>query len=143
MQPALARAIAARRADRALYLDLERAADRRRLEDADAFLRAQSGRLVVIDEIHRAPALFEILRGVIDDRRRAGARRSQFLLLGSASLDLMKQASESLAGRVAYVELTGIDVLESEQRRGTARRACLRKGSAGSGRCSRTVRARC
>src|SRR5687767_10428019 len=66
----LARSIAAeRKKDGAVYLDLECPADRRRLEDADAFLRAQTGKLVVIDEIHRTPALFETLRGVIDDRR--------------------------------------------------------------------------
>ena len=108
----LARAIADERGPAALYLDLERVADRRRLEDADHFLRAQAGKLVVIDEIHRAPGLFEVLRGVIDDRRRAGDRTGHFLLLGSASLDLMRQASESLAGRAAYVELAPIDAAE-------------------------------
>ena len=76
------------------------------------FLRAQAGKLVVIDEIHRAPNLFEILRGVIDDRRAARDRAGRFLLLGSASLDLMRQSAESLAGRVAYVELGPIDVAE-------------------------------
>lgn len=98
-----------------LYLDLERAADRRRLddaEDADAYLRAQTGRLVIIDEIHRLPALFETLRGIIDERRRAGDRAGHFLLLGSASIDLMRQASETLAGRVAYMELAPIDRLD-------------------------------
>jgi predicted AAA+ superfamily ATPase len=108
----LARAIAEARGPRAIYLDLERASDRRRLEDADHFLRAQAGKLVVIDEIHRAPGLFETLRGVIDERRREGDRTGHFLLLGSASLDLMRQASESLAGRVAYVELAPIDANE-------------------------------
>ena len=84
-----------------MYLDLERPVDRRRLHDADAFLRAQVGKLVVIDEIHRAPDLFATLRGIIDDRRAAGDRAGHFLLLGSAALDLMRQASETLAGRVA------------------------------------------
>ena len=106
----LARAVAAR-ARRAVYLDLEDTADRRRLHDAGAFLRAQAGALVVLDEIHRAPAVFETLRGVIDDRRRAGDA-GRFLLLGSASLDLMRQAGESLAGRVSYMELAGIGVSE-------------------------------
>jgi len=108
----MAREIARSRGSRALYLDLERPSDRGRLADADAYLRAQAGRLVVIDEIHRAPHLFEILRGIIDDRRAAGQRAGQFLLLGSASLDLMRQASESLAGRIAYVELAPITVAE-------------------------------
>ena len=114
----LARAIAARRKGRAIYLDLERPADQRRLADADAYLRAQIGKLVVIDEIHRAPALFETLRGIIDDRRAAGERAGQFLLLGSASIDLMRQASETLAGRVAYVDLAPVDALELPARLG-------------------------
>jgi uncharacterized protein len=108
----LARQIAARRKPRAVYLDLERPADQRRLADADAFLRAQTGSLVVIDEIHRAPALFQTLRGIIDDRRAAGDRTGHFLLLGSAALDLMQQASETLAGRVEYVELGPVNVAE-------------------------------
>jgi len=86
---------------RAIYLDLERSTDQRRLQDARPFLRAQVGKLVVIDEIHRARALFETLRGIIDDRRAAGGRAGHFLLLGSAAVDLMRQASETLAGRVA------------------------------------------
>ena len=68
-----------------IYLDLERQADARRLDDADAFLRSHLGRLVVLDEVHRAPHPFEILRSVIDEGRRQGHRHSQFLLLGSAS----------------------------------------------------------
>ena len=108
----LARAIAAEKKSAALYLDLERPVDLRRLQDADHFLRAQTGKLVVIDEIHRAPGLFEILRGIIDDRRRAGDRSGHYLLLGSAALDLMRQASETLAGRVEYIELGCIDALE-------------------------------
>ena len=108
----LARQIAAERKGGAIYLDLERPADRRRLSDPDAFLRSQGGKLVVIDEIHRAPGLFETLRGVIDDRRAAGDRIGHFLLLGSAAIDLMRQASETLAGRVAYVDLAPLDALE-------------------------------
>ncbi|WP_373061363.1 ATP-binding protein [Gemmatimonas sp.] len=104
----LARALAAEWGSRALYLDLEREADRRRLDDADSYLRAQAGRLVILDEIHRAPALFPLLRGIIDERRAAGERAGHFLLLGSASLDLQQQAGESLAGRVAYLEMTPI-----------------------------------
>ena len=107
----LARQIAARRKAKAIYLDLERPADQRRLADADAFLRAQTG-LVVIDEIHRAPALFHVLRGIIDDRRATGDPAGHFLLLGSAALDLMQQAAETLAGRVDYVELAPFDVTE-------------------------------
>ena len=96
----------------ATYLDLERPADRLRLEDADAFLRAQGNKLVILDEIHRMPGLFEVLRGIIDERRRAGERFGHFLLLGSASLDLIQQSSETLAGRVAYLEMGPIHALE-------------------------------
>ncbi len=104
----LARQIAAEAQAETVYLDLERPADRRRLTDADAYLRAQTGKLVVIDEIHRTPELFAVLRGVIDERRATGDRRGGFLLLGSAALDLMRQSTESLAGRVGYLELVPI-----------------------------------
>ncbi len=108
----LARAIADARGNAAVYLDLESSADQRRLSDPEKFLRAQAGKLVVIDEIHRAPGVFPILRGLIDGRRRAGDRVGHFLLLGSASLELMRQLSESLAGRAAYVELATINAGE-------------------------------
>lgn len=109
----LARDLADAWPDGSVYLDLERPADRRRLEDADAYLRAQASRLIVLDEVHRVPELFEILRGVIDDNRRAGITNGQFLLLGSASLDLVQLSSESLAGRVAHLDLGGIAVDEA------------------------------
>jgi len=124
----LARQIASAPKGRALYLDLERPVDRRRLQDADTFLRAQVGKLVVIDEIHRAPALFETLRGIIDDRRAAGDRVGHFLLLGSAAIDLMRQASETLAGRVAYVDLASIDALEYPSQLGDTDRLWTRGG---------------
>ena len=97
----------------AVYLDLERPADRLRLEDADTYLRAQQGKLVILDEIHRAPGVFEILRGIIDDNRQAGIRHGQFLLLGSAALDLMQQSSETLAGRVAYIDMAPLSIAEA------------------------------
>ncbi len=108
----LAHAIADSRGSAALYVDLESSADQRRLSEPEEFLRAQTGKLVVIDEIHRAPGLFPVLRGLIDARRRAGDRVGHFLLLGSASLDLMRQLSESLAGRASYVELAPVDAGE-------------------------------
>ena len=109
----LARQIAASWPDGSVYLDLERPADRLRLDDADSYLRAQQGKLVILDEIHRAPGVFEILRGIIDDNRRAGQRNGQFLLLGSATLDLMRQSSETLAGRVAYLDIAPLDIGEA------------------------------
>jgi predicted AAA+ superfamily ATPase len=96
-----------------VYLDLERPADRLRLDDADTYLRAQQGKLVILDEIHRAPRVFEILRGIIDDNRQVGQRSGQYLLLGSAALDLMRQSSETLAGRVAYVDMAPINTADA------------------------------
>ncbi len=90
----------------AIYLDMERLADRQILEEPDLYLDEQVGKLVVIDEIQLMPGLFGALRGQIDRRRRAGRRTGQFLLLGSASNTLLQQSAESLAGRVSYHELT-------------------------------------
>lgn len=95
----------------AVYLDLQLPEDRRRLADAAAFLEAHEERLVILDEIHRTPELFEQLRGIIDRGRRRGKGTGRFLILGSASLLLLKQ-SESLAGRLAHVDLHSLDVLE-------------------------------
>ena len=109
----LAKAVAADWQEGSVYLDMERPSDLRRMDDADSYLRSQSGKLVVIDEIHRVPDLFVTLRGIIDDNRAKGIRGGQFLLLGSASLDLMRQASETLAGRIAYLDLTPIQIDEA------------------------------
>lgn len=98
----------------AVYLDLEKAADLRKLDDAGSFLRGQASSLMVIDEVHRAPGLFAELRSVIDERREQGARSGQFLLLGSASLDLVQHASETLAGRVAYLSMSPIMQTEAQ-----------------------------
>jgi uncharacterized protein len=94
------------RRPRSVYLDLELPSAQRQLDDPEAFLIAQRGRLVVLDEVQRMPGLFAMLRGVIDQRRREGEAAGQFLLLGSASGVLLQQSSESLAGRVAQLELT-------------------------------------
>ena len=95
-----------------LYLDLESDADRGRLSEPELYLSTHEHELVILDEVHRAPGLFQILRGLIDRGRRAGRRTGRFLLLGSASVDLLRQSGESLAGRIAYQELTPIDPLE-------------------------------
>ena len=95
----------------AVYLDLELTEDRRRLEDVAGFVRAHEDRLVVLDEIHRTPELFPELRGHIDEGRRKGKGTGRFLVLGSASASLLRQ-SESLAGRIATVDLGPLDVLE-------------------------------
>jgi predicted AAA+ superfamily ATPase len=89
-----------------LYLDLERPADLQRLEDPAWFLDAQKERLVILDEVQRMPELFGVLRGIIDQERQEGIRSGRYLLLGSASRELLQQSSESLAGRIAYLELS-------------------------------------
>lgn len=107
----LAHEIAAARPS--VYLDLESTADREKLSDPVAFLELHRDKLVVLDEVHRLPTLFEALRGIIDARRRQGREHGLFLLLGSASMDLMRQ-SETLAGRIEYVDLGPLSVLEVE-----------------------------
>ena len=97
----------------ALYLDLESSTDRNKLADPNLFLAEFEDRLVVLDEIHRAPELYRDLRGLIDRGRRRGKRHGRFLILGSASIDLLKQSGESLAGRIEYVALDPINVLET------------------------------
>ncbi len=96
----------------ALYLDLEDLQERAKLTDPVAFLSAYEDRLVILDEIHRVPDLFLSLRGLIDKGRRKGRRTGRFLLLGSASLDLMRQSGESLAGRISYIDMTPLNVCE-------------------------------
>ena len=96
----------------ALYLDLELPSAQRQMDDPEAFLMAHAQQLVILDEVQRMPELFGILRGVIDQRRRMGQASGQFLLLGSATGVLMQQSSESLAGRVAYVELPPLQAPE-------------------------------
>ena len=88
-----------------VYLDLEREADRQILTEPDLYLDEQAGKLVILDEVQQMPDLFRTLRGQIDQRRRAGFRTGQFLLLGSTSNILLHQTAESLAGRVRYVEM--------------------------------------
>ena len=101
----------AERAD-ALYLDLESGVDRAKLADARLFLAGCEDRLVVLDEIQRVPGLFPELRGLIDQGRRRGKRTGRFLILGSASVELLRQSGESLAGRIEYVPLNPFDVLD-------------------------------
>jgi len=97
----------------ALYLDLESEQDRAKLAQPELYLADHQDQLVILDEVHRAPGLFPVLRGLIDRARRAGRNAGQYLLLGSASLDLLKQSGESLAGRIAYLELAPFNVLET------------------------------
>ncbi len=97
-----------------VYLDLEDPADREKLADAALYLSGDEDKLVILDEVQRMPELFQTLRGLIDKGRARNLRAGRFLLLGSASIDLLKQTGESLAGRITYVELGPFNVLEVE-----------------------------
>ncbi len=105
-------ALAAADRHQSTYLDLESERDRAKLEQPELYLGDQLNKLVILDEVHRAPGLFPVLRGLIDRARRQGNGLGRYLLLGSANLDLLKQSGESLAGRIAYLELGVLNCLE-------------------------------
>ena len=107
----LALAVADRRD--AEYLDLESREDREKLADPVYYLSRFEDRLVILDEIHRVPELFQDLRGLIDLGRRSGRRTGRYLVLGSASMDLLRQSGETLAGRIDYVFLNPLGILEA------------------------------
>ena len=111
-----------------IYLDLEAPEDLLKLSDPASFLSAHSDKLVILDEIQRAPELFPVLRGLIDKNREQGRRAGQFLLLGSASMDLMRQSSESLAGRISHIEMSGLNVAEIDGRQQDRQTLWLRGG---------------
>jgi len=111
-----------------IYLDLEDRADRAKLDEPALYLEHFSDRLVILDEIHRLPQLFQDLRGIIDRGRRQDLGIGRFLMLGSASLDLLRQSGESLAGRVAHVEMGPLDLLEVGECSGSLERLWLRGG---------------
>jgi hypothetical protein len=95
-----------------LYLDLEDETDRAKLASPAHYLAEHQDKLVILDEVQRLPDIFKALRGIIDKNKRAGRKHGQFLLLGSASLELLKQSGESLAGRIAYCELYPVSPVE-------------------------------
>ncbi len=94
-----------------LYLDLEKISDRNRLSDPEMFFKLNKNKLICMDEIQKLPEIFSVLRSVIDEND----KNSQFLILGSASRDLIRQSSETLAGRIIYVELSPFMFSELEQ----------------------------
>ncbi|MHA7130869.1 ATP-binding protein [Algoriphagus namhaensis] len=94
------------------YLDLELDSDLAKLDDPESYLRRFENKLLVIDEVQRKPDLFRIIRGLVDIRKRAGEPAGHFLLLGSASKELLQQSSETLAGRIRYLELTTFTAYE-------------------------------
>jgi predicted AAA+ superfamily ATPase len=98
--------------DQAEYVDLEDPLDLLKTNDLNSFMAGNIGKLIILDEIQRKPDIFPQIRGIIDRQRREGKGKGLFLFLGSASMDLLKQSGESLAGRIAYAELFPIDALE-------------------------------
>lgn len=95
-----------------IYLDLENRLDLEKVRDIAAFHEDNRDKLIILDEVQRLPEVFAPLRGIIDKERRKGNKFGQFLFLGPASIDLLQQSSESLAGRIAYIELYPVDVLD-------------------------------
>lgn len=111
-----------------LYLDLENYNDLAKLDDPLAFFSMHQDKLIILDEIQRKPELFAPLRGIIDARRRLNKKTSQFLILGSASVELLRQSSESLAGRIVYLEMTPFTLIEVMNSGYTSNQLWLRGG---------------
>ena len=95
-----------------IYLDLENRLDLEKVKDLITFHNNNSDKLIILDEVQRLPDIFTQIRGIIDSERRKGNKAGHFLFLGSASLDLLQQSSESLAGRITYLELFPVNALE-------------------------------
>ena len=100
------------------YLDLESDSDFNKLSDPESYFKRFNSVLIIIDEVQRKPDLFRIIRGIVDERKRNGEKNGHFLLLGSASRDLLQLSSESLAGRIRYLELTPFTFTEIEKKEG-------------------------
>ncbi len=97
--------------DRMLYLDLERTSDLAKLSDPELFLTQQTDKTVILDEVQHLPELFPLLRSLVDENRRPG----RFVVLGSASPTLLRQSSESLAGRINYLEMFPLSLSEVQE----------------------------
>jgi len=130
----LARMVGDEIAKTSLYLDLERPSDRAKLADPELFLGKQAKKLTILDEVQRMPEVFPLLRSLVDERTRAGEKGGHFLVLGSASPTLLRQSSESLAGRIAYLELAPftLDEVTRKNRRVDVDRLWWRGGFPGS-----------
>jgi len=92
-----------------VYLDLELPREWNKLSDPEAFFEFHGPKLICLDEIQLKPNLFQILRGIIDQRK----RKAQFLILGSAGRDLIQQSSQTLAGRIAFLDITPFNIQET------------------------------
>jgi uncharacterized protein len=112
----------------AIYLDLENRLDLQKAKDIESFYAGNSDKLIILDEVQRLPKIFAPLRGIIDQERRKGNKPGRFLFLGSASIHLLQQSSESLAGRIAYLELQLIDALEFTPQNGDSMKKLWLRG---------------
>ncbi len=109
---------------KSIYLDLERPSDIAKLSEAELYLQNHSQKLVILDEIQRQPELFPLLRSLVDDNQSKG----RFLILGSASPELIRKSSESLAGRIIYHELAPFSLMEAGTNENTVQELWLRGG---------------
>jgi len=100
------------KAQPSIYLDLENPRHLAKVTDIARFHAENRNKLIILDEVQRTPEIFAPVRGIIDEERRCGNHAGQFLFLGSASMDLLRQSGETLAGRIAYIELYPVDALE-------------------------------
>lgn len=125
----LAHAVAEGRAS--VYIDLENRLDLLKVQDIAVFYQENRDKLVILDEVQRVPEIFTQIRSIVDQERRVGNRTGLFLFLGSASIDLLQQSSESLAGRISYLELfpiSAVEYLASENNLSDLNRLWLRGG---------------
>lgn len=120
--------IIAKRKKNSIYLDLESPEDLLKLNDPISFLSSHPEKLIILDEIQRVPDLFPVLRGLIDKNSQKKRKNGQFLLLGSASVDLLRQSSESLAGRIRYTPMSGLNILEIGQKKSEQQKLWLTGG---------------
>ena len=111
-----------------IYLDIENPEDFQKLKDPGHYLGLHADKLVILDEIQHYPDLFMSLRGIIDTGRSEGRGNGRFLVLGSATNELLQQNSESLAGRIHYCELTGLNPFEIEKAYGAPLRRLWMRG---------------
>jgi predicted AAA+ superfamily ATPase len=109
---------------RLMYLDLERPDDMRLLSDPQTFFRLHRDRLLCLDEIQRAPEIFSVMRAEVDEAEVNG----RFLILGSASPHLLRQTSETLAGRIRYIEMTPFSLSEVDKEEKDMRTLWMRGG---------------
>jgi uncharacterized protein len=120
----LAKQIAQTLDRKVLYLDLERTSDLRLLDQAEMFFLDNSDKLIILDEIQRKPEIFPLMRAIIDIKRTNG----RFLVLGSAGQALLQQTSESLAGRICYLDLNPLSISEIDSPETDYRKLWVRGG---------------